>query len=189
MGLRAALCAAVCAAMTMVMGAGVATANPPDVAPPEGDDFVAEVPAEFSCTDFGVTVSPVQGKTHAIYFADGRAFFHTPGAKYEVAAANESGRSVVVNGTGAFHDSPPELLDPPIEYGGVTYELAIPTKMTGHNLLFGPFIGTDGEATVGVFAVRGKATVTLLLDFDSGIFAFADLRGGTTTDLCATLRS
>lgn len=179
----AALCVAVA---VMVEGAGVATAKPPDTSPPTTDTSVFDVPSELSCGDFGVSVSQVDGKAHDIYFADWRAFLHSPGARYRVDADN-SDRFVVVNGSGGFHDSPPVDLDPPADYDGVTYELAIPTKMTGHNLLAGLFIDANGEATPGVYAMRGKATATFLLDFD-GFFAFADLKGGTRTDLCAVLR-
>lgn len=184
MRFRTSLFTLVCVAAITAAGTGVASAGKPDITKPYPDEFVAVLPPEVSCGDLGVTVSSVQGKSHSIYFADGRTFYHAPGAKYRVAAGDAS---VVVQGSGAFHDEPAQLLEPPLEYDGVTYELAIPTKLTGHNLLAGVFIDANSDTAPAVLAVRGRATVTLLIDFEGDYVAFADFRG-SATDLCAVLR-
>lgn len=139
--LRRAVGAAVFLTLVTSLVAPTAGAEPPVVFRPEIDETSVDVLAEISCDDFGVRITPLDGsRSAAIFFADGRAFLFAPASKYEVSA---NGMSVVVNGTGSFHDDAPVIADD----GTFTQR----SKATGHNLLFGI---VDGEPTMRYYVGR-----------------------------------
>jgi hypothetical protein len=171
------LIASALAVSVPVVLAGSASAGRPDVARPEP----AEYPITITECGFDIELTGV-GKTGAIFFADGRAHFFSPGLR-GVLTNTANGKRLALVSTGSFHDQPA------VE-GRPGYVFEVPTTGVGHNLLFGEFVDADGVVTTGVKAVVGRFTTTLgFLDVDPGNFRFLDLdtSAARVVDVCAAL--
>ncbi|HEX5723297.1 MAG TPA: hypothetical protein VFZ06_11195 [Acidimicrobiia bacterium] len=163
--MRRALVIGVLASLLSMLTAAPASAERPEVSPPESVEFDELFSAGFPCT-FPMGAH-LEGKQGAILFED-RAILTSPGLSATLTNL-ESGSTVALIIPGAFHDT-------------ILSDTRIQTKAVGRSILFGFF---DGQP--GMFLTMGKIVfqwdVTDPLSFD----VIESESPGTMIDVCEML--